>query len=188
MHGGLRGAISDLTNLLKTLLTTKGDIITYSTTPIRLAVGANNTVLTADSTQAAGIKWAAVSAATSSQQSVVLSTSFSTASTSFVDVTGLSFTAISAGKFMAVAALNHTNNITGRASFRWVDNATNKNGIGDDLAINGGVNTVTLPYSGTNASQTVKIQAKTGSNTLSVYGTATDADLASQIHTLELSA
>ena len=40
-------------------LTTKGDIHTYSTTDARLPVGANNQVLTADSTQATGVKWAA---------------------------------------------------------------------------------------------------------------------------------
>lgn len=39
-------------------LTTKGDLYTYSTTDARLAVGANNTVLTADSSAATGIKWA----------------------------------------------------------------------------------------------------------------------------------
>jgi hypothetical protein len=43
------------------LLTTKGDIYaaTAAATPDRLGVGANGTVLTADSTQATGIKWAA---------------------------------------------------------------------------------------------------------------------------------
>ena len=39
-------------------LTTKGDVYTYSTTDARLAVGANDTVLTADSTAATGLKWA----------------------------------------------------------------------------------------------------------------------------------
>lgn len=40
-------------------LTTKGDVYTYSTTDARLAVGANDTVLTADSSTATGLKWAA---------------------------------------------------------------------------------------------------------------------------------
>lgn len=44
-------------------LTTKGDLYTYSTADARLAVGANNTVLTADSAQATGLKWATPSAA-----------------------------------------------------------------------------------------------------------------------------
>lgn len=43
-----------------TLLTTKGDLIsaTAASTVARLAVGANNTLLTADSTATTGIKWA----------------------------------------------------------------------------------------------------------------------------------
>lgn len=39
-------------------VTTKGDVFTFSTIPTRLGVGANNTVLTADSTAATGLKWA----------------------------------------------------------------------------------------------------------------------------------
>ena len=39
------------------IVTTKGDILTYSTEPARLPVGTNNFVLSADSTQPAGLKW-----------------------------------------------------------------------------------------------------------------------------------
>jgi hypothetical protein len=39
-------------------LTTKGDVWGYSTLDARIPVGANDTVLTADSTQALGVKWA----------------------------------------------------------------------------------------------------------------------------------
>lgn len=37
---------------------TKGDLFTFSTIPTKLGVGANNTVLTADSSTATGLKWA----------------------------------------------------------------------------------------------------------------------------------
>lgn len=40
-----------------TVLTTKGDLFTYSTTPTRLPVGADNNLLVSDSTQTSGIKW-----------------------------------------------------------------------------------------------------------------------------------
>lgn len=47
----------------KSLVTAKGDVIaaTAASTPARVAVGANDTVLTADSTASAGVAWKAVS-------------------------------------------------------------------------------------------------------------------------------
>jgi hypothetical protein len=39
-------------------LTTKGDLLAYSTSATRLGVGSNGTVLTADSAEATGVKWA----------------------------------------------------------------------------------------------------------------------------------
>jgi|688.fasta_scaffold325859_3 hypothetical protein len=43
----------------QTPLTTKGDVFTFSTVDARLGVGANGTVLTADSAETTGLKWAA---------------------------------------------------------------------------------------------------------------------------------
>jgi hypothetical protein len=60
-------------------LTTKGDLYTYSTTDARLAVGTNGQVLTADSTAATGIKWAAAGGA--SALTLIKTVSASTAST-----------------------------------------------------------------------------------------------------------
>ena len=42
-----------------TPLTTKGDLFTFTTVDARIGVGANNTILTADSAEATGMKWAA---------------------------------------------------------------------------------------------------------------------------------
>ena len=59
-------ATSDDANAIQNaIVDAKGDLIaaTAADTPARLAVGANGTVLTADSTEATGIKWAAPSSA-----------------------------------------------------------------------------------------------------------------------------
>jgi hypothetical protein len=57
-------------------LTTKGDLFTFSTINARLGVGANGTILTADSAEATGLKWATPAAA-SSGLNLITRTSFS---------------------------------------------------------------------------------------------------------------
>jgi hypothetical protein len=66
-------------------LTTKGDLYGFSTVDARIPIGSNNQVLTADSTQALGLKWASpagggkvlqVVTATTSTQTTVASTSY----------------------------------------------------------------------------------------------------------------
>ena len=66
-------------------LTTKGDLYTFSTSDARLGVGANATVLTADSAEATGLKWATVAGASGSTAAV--STEQSTTSGSYTDLT-----------------------------------------------------------------------------------------------------
>jgi len=61
--GGTSGAVT-ITNSMATSITTKGDLIvgTGSNTFARQGVGADGTILTADSVEADGVKWAAPSA------------------------------------------------------------------------------------------------------------------------------
>jgi hypothetical protein len=70
----------------------KGDLLagTADNTIGRLAVGANGTVLTADSSAATGLKWAAGGGKVLQVVSVTKSDTFSTSSSTFTDITGLS--------------------------------------------------------------------------------------------------
>lgn len=84
---------ADATGIPATIFDAKGDIIAASAadTAARLAVGTNGQVLTADSTAAAGLKWATPSGGKIAQVvSSVITTSSSSTSTSFVDVSGFS--------------------------------------------------------------------------------------------------
>lgn len=60
-------------------LTTKGDLYTFASSDTRLGVGANGTILTADSAEATGLKWAAPAGGGKVLQ--VVSTSYSTETT-----------------------------------------------------------------------------------------------------------
>jgi hypothetical protein len=66
----------------QTPLTTKGDLFTFSTLDARLGVGTNTHVLTADSAEATGLKWAAPS---SGAMTKITSASFSNVATVSVD-------------------------------------------------------------------------------------------------------
>lgn len=92
--GGTSGTVT-VTNSMATAIDAKGDLIggTGADTFARLAVGANGTVLTADSSEATGLKWAAAAGGGKVLQVVQATTSTSTTvtSTTFTD-SGLSAT------------------------------------------------------------------------------------------------
>jgi hypothetical protein len=77
--GGTSGTVT-VTNSMATAIDAKGDLVpgTGADTFARLAVGANDTVLTADSTAATGLKWAAVG---SGGETLLSTTSITAAST-----------------------------------------------------------------------------------------------------------
>jgi hypothetical protein len=113
-------------SIAKTIVDAKGDLIaaTAADTVSRLAVGANNTVLTADSTAATGLKWAAASAGKLVQVvNATYSTATTTTSTSYAD-TGLTatITPTSASSTILVIA-----DITGIVKFSGTDAAVDFN-------------------------------------------------------------
>lgn len=92
---------------LATTVTTKGDLITRSSSaPARLGVGTNGQVLTADSAAATGLKWGP---ALAKVVSTTKTNTFSTSSTSFVDITGMSVSitpSSTSSKVLVFASLN----------------------------------------------------------------------------------
>ena len=100
-----------------TPLTTKGDVFTFSTVDARIGVGANDTVLTADSSEATGLKWAAA-AAPSSNWTLISSGAVTSGTTASFAVSGydryiLHFNAYIAStptvkfRFNALSSLNY---------------------------------------------------------------------------------
>ena len=80
------GPIPVVTNSMATAIDAKGDIVagTGADAFSRLAVGANNTVLTADSTASTGLKWAAVDASSLT----LLSTTTLSGTTNITSISG----------------------------------------------------------------------------------------------------
>lgn len=81
------GAVTDVGAIHSSLVTAKGDLIvaTASGVVTNLAVGSNTQVLTADSTQASGMKWAATGGTVTAQTATV-ATSQTTTSTTYTDL------------------------------------------------------------------------------------------------------
>jgi hypothetical protein len=73
--------------IAKSIVTTKGDLIaaTGTSTPARLAVGTNGQVLTADSAEASGVKWAT---SASGGMTLLSTTTLSGASTTISSISG----------------------------------------------------------------------------------------------------
>ena len=108
-------------------LTTKGDVLGYSTANARIPVGSDGQVLTADSTQTLGLKWATPTTGTVTSISVASANGFTGSSsggatpalTIATSVTGLlkgNGTAISAAASSDLPTITLTGDVTGAAS------------------------------------------------------------------------
>ena len=117
--GGTSGTVT-VTNSMATAIDAKGDLVpgTGADTFARLAVGANDTVLTADSSTATGLKWATppasggitlISTTTLSGSSISLSSIASTYKNLYVEITGAFCNTTYAGIFVRFNSDSGTN-------------------------------------------------------------------------------
>jgi len=182
-------------------LTTKGDLFTFSTTNARLGVGTNGHVLTADSTQTTGIKWAAAAGGGKVLQvvSTTKTDTFTSSSTTAVDVTGLSasITPSSATSKIMVYATVNGNGLTGSNAGMFVllrdstqiaypaSPGSRSAGFGaiyiDDAAQLGSTSVNHLDSPSSTSALTYKVQgfAAAGSGSFYVNRSSTDANSAS---------
>lgn len=132
--------VSDATGIQATIFDAKGDIIaaTAADTADRLAVGANGTVLTADSTASTGLKWATPTAS---------AISFSLLNTGGTSLSGSTTTVSSIGGYnyymILIDAVSSTN-VSAKLQVRFnSDSGSNYNTVGI-------VNNLTSTYAATN--------------------------------------
>jgi hypothetical protein len=106
--------------VLESLLDAKGDLIAASAdnTPAKVTVGANNTLLQADSTAGAGLKWTAPGFGVTSALAVSLTTAsaYATAETTisaatYADITGATVS-LAAGTWLLLATVNGSSQTT----------------------------------------------------------------------------
>ena len=106
--GGTSGTVT-ITNSMATAIDAKGDLVpgTGADTFAKLSVGANNTVLTADSAEATGMKWATPSGAATSFTRLVNGTTLSGGSTTFTGLSGQNKLLV----FVRYASINTANQV-----------------------------------------------------------------------------
>jgi hypothetical protein len=113
------------------VMTTKGDLAAFGTTVARLGVGSNGAVLTADSAATLGLRWSAGQKILQIVRATD-TTSRSTTSTSYVDVTGMSVTITPQKNDSAILILaifnggtSWTSNDAGNGQYRITDSSNN---------------------------------------------------------------
>ena len=169
-------------------LTTKGDLYGFSTLDARIPIGTNNQVLTADSAQALGLKWATPSSAGSTLLGYVTGYSgsnFSTTSTSFVDIDAtvfvVTFTAPASGAVVLRATMSVEYTSSGKGAYNWRESTTNISNSDFNAVNNGSADPASRMVSWscrldgiTAGSHTYKLGMKTTNGATTMYGFVND--------------
>lgn len=119
-------------------LTTKGDLFGFDTANARVPIGANNTVLTADSAQALGLKWATPAASSVTSGNNFVSTSQTTTSTSYTDLATVQAVTITTGTKALVLLTSNLANSSASSGTRMAFAITGATTVAaaDDYGIN----------------------------------------------------
>jgi hypothetical protein len=170
-------------------LTTKGDLYTFSTSDARLAVGANNTTLVADSSEATGLKWATPASGGKVLQvvSTTKTDTFTLNSATYTDVTGLSASitpSAATSKILVLVSLNMATNASAGFAYARIVRDSTAIAIGDSASsriqsTTGGVSKIAetqffggsnfLDSPATTSSTTYKIQLYAQAGTAAAY-------------------
>ena len=188
-----------------TILDAKGDLIsaTAADTPARLAVGTNGHVLTADSTTATGLKWAAAAAGGGKVLQVVFAsyaTETTSTSSTYAD-TGLTATitpTLNTSKVLVIVTQQgvrkNLTNSTNMVKIKLLRGATDILKMGDAIGatytasnINiGSVSATYLDSPATTSATTYKTQFASTNNSSAVYVQNYDLDSSAAVSTITL--
>ena len=170
---------TDDTNAIQNaIVDAKGDLIgaTAADTPARLAVGTNGQVLTADSTAATGLKWAAAAGGGTTVKVVAAAstTSYTNSTTTFANTATLSITPTSATSKIAcfgmlVTSVTTSSSAFGAVRFANTTQSTNGNYQSTSQGTTAGnwefpVNPIWLDSPASTSAQTYTVQIAKGSS------------------------
>ena len=163
------------------LLTTKGDMHGFSSANARIPIGDDDQVLTADSSEALGLKWATAGGGTVETDHATLTSPITSTDTSLADIAlNITIGDITDGKSLITGTLTASRSTAGGTEYALADDST-----GDD-------NTITatwVAFEATASDQKVAIplsyvmpaigsvitvQVKTGGGTLTIAGSSSD--------------
>jgi hypothetical protein len=136
--GGTSGTVT-VTNSMATAIDAKGDLVpgTGADTFARLAVGANGTILTADSAETTGLKWAAPTAASIGSAQSFVSTQQGTTSLTYTGLTTAQSVTLTTGtKVMVIVGANlQTINAEERAFMSYAISGATTSASSDSYAV-----------------------------------------------------
>lgn len=197
--GGASGSVT-ITNSMATAIDAKGDLVvgTGADTFAKLAVGANNTVLTADSTTSTGLKWATPAGGGKVLQVVFASatTRVDSSTSTFVD-TGLTATitpTLNTSQVLVIFSqggiAKYTNNawlglrlLRGATTIQSVTHIAGKTGTSTENNI-GSISNTYLDSPATTSATTYKTQFNSGNNNTGVSVQNDDATISTSTITL----